>query len=539
MTAHQKASTTMLWLKQLTTSTFSNINHQVDRIAFLKRNKRLVLLLFALWCALVVGGYYLFEMAGAKVRNAFLIDQAESSEQLASQSAPLLLDDDLLGLTREVADFAKGGNILYAAVLNHESKVVAHTDADKYNKPYQRVQDSEIVSSVGTVLVEKGLLEDGTRVVTFHKPITFSGVTIGSAVYAMPEKVLSRIGARFGRYELSVFLFATLGFIAAVYAVDRGKRRTARKETAPLGDGSQIGPYRLREKIAQGGMAELYIADYVRQDGFRRQVAIKRVLPHLSENDDFIKMFIREARLAALLQHPNIVQIFDFGKIQNTYVIAMEYIKGLNLGQIMAHLQAPLPVDMAIFVIMKISLGLDYSHKRKDDETDQPLGIVHRDISPQNILISYQGEVKISDFGISKATTEPSLTQAGVIKGKLAYLSPEQALGRQVDHQADIYSLGLVLYEILTGNRLYQFDSDIEAIRTIPEMVIPPLCSVRPDLPQGLERIVMKCLEKDKTQRYIDAMALHDDLMQLKIKLQAAYDASDLSNFMQMKLNYA
>lgn len=539
MTAHQKASTTMLWLKQLTTGTFSSINHQVDRIAFLQRSKKTLLLLAVAWCFLVVGGFFLFEMACARARNDFLVEHAADAEQLASQSAPLLLGDDLLGLTREVADFAKGDAILFVAVLNHENRVVAHTNADKYNKPYQGLDGAQLVSSMGTLTVEKGRLDDGRPVVTFRKPITYSGVTIGSAVFGLPERMFSGINARFRRYELLVFMFATFAVLVGVYATDRRKKQALEKETALSADGSQIGPYRLREKIAQGGMAELYIADYVRQDGFRRQVAIKKVLPHLAENDDFIKMFIREARLAALLQHPNIVQIFDFGKIQNIYIIAMEYIKGLNLGQIMANLQAPLPVDMAMFIIMKISLGLDYSHKRKDDETDHPLGIVHRDISPQNILISHQGEVKISDYGISKATTEPSLTQAGVIKGKLAYLSPEQALGRQVDHQADIYALGLVFYEILTGQRLYQFDSDIEAIRTIPEMVIPPLCSVRPDLPEELERVVMKCLEKDKSRRYSDAMALHDDLMQLKIKLQMAYDASDLSNFMQMKLTYA
>jgi serine/threonine protein kinase len=298
-------------------------------------------------------------------------------------------------------------------------------------------------------------------------------------------------------------------------------------------DESQIGPYRLREQIGQGGMAALYLADYLRGDGFKRTVAIKKVLPHLIENQDFIKMFIREARLAALLQHPNIVQIFDFGKIANTYIIAMEYINGLNLGQVMAHLQQGLPVKMAVFITMQVSLGLYYSHSRKDDETGKPLGIVHRDISPQNILISYEGEVKISDFGISKANTEPSLTQAGVIKGKLAYLSPEQALGQVVDQQADIYAMGLVFYEVLSGTRLYNFDSDIEAIRTIPELEIHPLKQVRDDIPDALNAIVMKCLDKDKNRRYPDAKALFDDLNEMKNNLQMTYDASDLSNFMR------
>jgi serine/threonine protein kinase len=249
-------------------------------------------------------------------------------------------------------------------------------------------------------------------------------------------------------------------------------------------------------------------------------------------------MFIREARLAALLQHPNIVQLFDFGKIQNTYFIAMEFIDGKTLGQVMARLQKGLPVDLVVFLIMNLCLGLDYSHKRRDDETGTPLGLVHRDVSPQNIMVSYQGEVKISDFGISKANTEPSLTQAGVIKGKLAYLSPEQAVGEIVDHQADIYALGLVFYEILTATRIYRFDSDIEAINTIPKMEISPVHKVREDIPASLSAIVMKCLAKDKTQRYQDAKEIHDDLFELKTTLNLSFDASDLSTFLKTTFNH-
>jgi len=211
----------------------------------------------------------------------------------------------------------------------------------------------------------------------------------------------------------------------------------------------------------------------------------------------------------------------------------MDYISGKNLGEIMAHLKQGLPVDLSIFLIMKLCMGLTYSHTRKDDRSGEPLYIVHRDISPQNMLISFQGEVKIADFGISKARSEPSLTQAGVIKGKLSYLSPEQVLGQEVDHQADIYALGLVFYEILSYNKVYRFDNHIEAIRSIPKKEIPPLISIRPDIPDELNRIVMKCLEKDKKLRYQSAQEIHDDLMNLKNKLNITYDASSLSNFMK------
>jgi serine/threonine protein kinase len=262
-------------------------------------------------------------------------------------------------------------------------------------------------------------------------------------------------------------------------------------------------------------------------------VAVKRILPHLAENQEFIKMFTREARLAALLQHPNVIQIFDYGKIGNAYFIAMEYIDGKNLGEILSSLKQGLPVDHAVHILSEICKGLDYSHSRRDDKTGEPLDIVHRDISPQNLLISYQGEVKISDFGISKARSEPSFTQAGVIKGKLAYMSTEQALGEPVDCRADIYALGLVIHETLTGKRVYQFASDIEAIRGIPKMEIEPLINLNPEVPQELNRIVMKCLEKNKDVRYQSAAELHSDLVALKKELKITFDASDLSDFMK------
>jgi serine/threonine protein kinase len=264
-------------------------------------------------------------------------------------------------------------------------------------------------------------------------------------------------------------------------------------------------------------------------------VAIKRILPHLAGNPDFIKMFTREARLAALLQHPNIVQIFDYGSIEKVYFIAMEYIDGKNLGEILAALKQGLPIDLAVFIISRICKGLDYSHTKRDESTGEPFHIVHRDISPQNLLISYQGEVKISDFGISKARSEPSLTQAGVVKGKMAYMSPEQALGKPIDHRADIYALGLVFYETLTGKRVYAFSSDIDAIRAIPKLDIEPVSNLVPGVDEALNRIVMKCLEKQKENRYQSASAVNADLLKFKKEQKLTFDASDLADFMKKK----
>ena len=244
-------------------------------------------------------------------------------------------------------------------------------------------------------------------------------------------------------------------------------------------------------------------------------------------------MFTREARVAALLQHPNVVQIFDYGKIDNAYFIAMEYIDGKNLGQILSALKQGISFDKAAFIISQICKGLDYSHTKKDENTGEPFHIVHRDISPQNLLVSYQGEVKISDFGISKARSEPSLTQAGVVKGKMAYLSPEQALGETINHQADIYALGLVFYETLTGKRVYRFSSDVDAIRTIPKMDIEPVRNLVPEVHEELNRIVMKCLEKQRDLRYQSVSALYDDLAAFKKEFKITFDASDLADFMK------
>lgn len=539
MTANQKASTTMIWLKQLTTSTYSNINRNINRVEIISRNKKLCIILSVVWLGLMIGGLLTLNSISQKRLDSYLMTGAAAATQLAEESGPVLLEGEVLGLSRMVAEFTETHNAVFTAILDHENRVMGHSNPEQLNRAFEPLVGQKLISSLDGVSVSTGLLADGMPVAAFSREITFSGVAIGSVVFGVPGEQLENAASGLGFYKFFLVAGLTLGCVLILFLADRTRRPTPPGPIAETMDGSEIGPYRLREKIAQGGMAELYMADYVREDGFRRAMAVKRVLPHLAENQDFINMFIREARLAALLQHPNIVQIFDFGKIQNAYFIAMEYIDGMNLGQIMARLRTGLPVNTAIFVAIKISLGLDYSHKRQDDDSGQPLGIVHRDISPQNILVSYQGEVKISDFGISKANTEPSLTQAGVIKGKLSYLSPEQALGQVVDHQSDIYALGLVLYEILTARRVYQFDSDIEAIRTIPEMQIRPITQIRPDVPDGLSAIIQKCLQKEKTLRYKDARELHDDLISLKATLQIPYDASDLSNFMRKTFEHA
>ncbi|MGD9302394.1 MAG: serine/threonine-protein kinase, partial [Desulfobacterales bacterium] len=377
---------------------------------------------------------------------------------------------------------------------------------------------------------------DKTKVIGFFKNIFFADVEIGRVGIALSSAQLNQDLNRSRFFYLIGVILSIILLGGVLVLLDRRAKSKALKISQDIEGMQRIGPYLLQQKVARGGMAELFLADYVRRDGFRRKVAVKRILPHLAGNKDFIKMFTREARLAALLQHPNIVQIFDYGKIENAYFIAMEYIDGKNLGEILSAMNQGLSVEQTVFIILQICKGLDYSHAKRD-EKGKAFNIVHRDISPQNMLISYQGEVKISDFGISKARSEPSFTQAGVVKGKLAYLSPEQALGESIDQQADIYALGLVFYETLTGKRVYKFSSDVEAIRTIPKKEIDPVIKSMPDLPEEVNRIVMKCLEKDKGKRYQNCSALYNDLLACKKEHNFTFDIADLAEFMRKKFH--
>jgi tRNA A-37 threonylcarbamoyl transferase component Bud32/uncharacterized membrane protein affecting hemolysin expression len=533
MPVGEKASTTMMWMKQLSTTTINSVAGRVRAFMSGSPVKRHIAIGVAVWMVLNLIVFFILQGKIETVEKTFFNKGVDLALGLSDKCSSPILSTDILSLNVAVSEMMEHPGILNTAILDHQDKIIAHSNPAKINRQLEPVNGETIVETINGVQIASGQIDEQTPVMLFRNEVTYSGVKIGKVSIGWgAQKLVSTIKS----YRMFMVLFV-IGSLAATAAVlflveQRLKKRKMAMQKAMEGM-TRIGPYLLTRKIAQGGMAELYLADYLREDGFRKTVAVKKVLPHLADNRDFIDMFIREARLAALLQHPNVVQIADFGKIQNAYFIAMEYVEGKNLAEIMGFLKKGLPVDMAVFLVLKISNGLQYSHSRKDDKTGNRLNIIHRDISPQNILISLNGEVKLSDFGISKATSEPSLTQAGVIKGKLSYLSPEQAMGQEVNHQIDIYALGLVFYEILSGSRLYRFANDIEAIRTIPQMTIPPIITKRPDIPQGLNDIVMKCLEKSTVKRYQTALELHDDLMKLKNHLGITYDASDLAMFMR------
>ena len=538
MLVNEIATMTAVKVKEISTSTFTKIARGmkgISNIKFIERNRRQFAICLAIWLIINFSGFLFYHYAFESRNDAFYQQGLSETQTLESKSGPFVLEKDILSLNVAVKELHNLDNLKFAAITDHKNNILAHTNADMMNQKFEPLPNEKAIDTLDGIKITSGILADKTSVVGFFKNIVFSDVEIGKVCVVLSTENLNGDLNRLRFLYLSGVLLTIILLGGSLFLLDRRAKAKALQVQHDIEKMDRIGPYLLHKKVARGGMAELFLADYVRRDGFKRKVAIKRILPHLAGNKNFIKMFTREARVAALLQHPNVVQIFDYGKIDNAYFIAMEYIDGKNLGEIISALKQGLPFDKATFIISQICKGLDYSHSKKDENTGEPFHIVHRDISPQNLLVSYQGEVKISDFGISKARSEPSLTQAGVVKGKMAYLSPEQALGEPIDHRADIYALGLVFYETLTGKRVYTFKNDIDAIRTIPKMDIKPLSMSVPDIPEELNRIVMKCLEKQKDNRYQSASAVNTDLLKFKKEQKLTFDASDLADFMKKK----
>ncbi|MBX7081731.1 MAG: protein kinase, partial [Nannocystaceae bacterium] len=290
-----------------------------------------------------------------------------------------------------------------------------------------------------------------------------------------------------------------------------------------LPPGTRMGRYELIGRLATGGMAELYVARHSGLSGFERTVVIKRVLPHLTEDPEFITMFLDEARIAASLDHPNIAQVTDIDHVRGEYFLAMEYVHGRNLREVLRHAPEGLPLGLALVVLIGVCAGLHHAHEALGND-GRPLGLVHRDVSPSNVMVAYSGAIKLTDFGIAKAAARTSKTLAGRIKGKIGYMSPEQCRGEEVDRRSDIFSLGIVAYEVLTGARAFHAPNEFAAMaRTARGDYIPPQ-QLRPELPGALVRIVERALATDPDARY--PTALH---MQLDLEAFAESEARTLS----------
>ncbi|MBN9683862.1 MULTISPECIES: serine/threonine protein kinase [unclassified Corallococcus] len=284
----------------------------------------------------------------------------------------------------------------------------------------------------------------------------------------------------------------------------------------------QLGKYQLVRKLASGGMAEVFLAKAAGPRGFEKTLVLKRILPHLAEDEAFVEMFLGEAQLAARLDHPNVVQIFDFGEVDGSYFLAMEYIDGPTLRRLIKRsmeLKQPLPLGVCAKMVAAAAEGLAFAHELADAETGAPLGLVHRDISPENVLVSRQGAVKVVDFGIAKVAGQSHRTATGVVKGKVAYMPPEQLQARPMDGRVDVYALGIVLYELLTGKRPFDATTDVSMMQAILFEPFVPAVQRRPDLPEAMQRILEKALAKDREQRYADCRAFQADLERFVLSL--------------------
>jgi eukaryotic-like serine/threonine-protein kinase len=302
----------------------------------------------------------------------------------------------------------------------------------------------------------------------------------------------------------------------------------------PTADRERFGKYEILRRIAVGGMAEIYLARALGLEGFEKLVVLKRILPQYANNDEFVQMFLDEARVAATLHHSNVVQVYDIGSVDGQYFLSMEFLHGQDGRQLMkacATRHVPLSMANALAVGIGVCAGLHYAHERVVD--GRPLDLVHRDVSPQNVFVTYDGGVKLLDFGIARASSRLTETRGGTLKGKIAYMSPEQCGGFPLDRRSDIFAAAIILWEMTTGRRLFTGSSDFEILRKVKEEDAPRPTTVMSDYPRALEEIVMKGLARDRDQRYATAEEMQLDLEAFARDRKLAVSPVNLGRFMR------
>jgi serine/threonine protein kinase len=288
-----------------------------------------------------------------------------------------------------------------------------------------------------------------------------------------------------------------------------------------------FGRFLLLDKVAAGGMAEVWRAKITGEGNFQKIIAIKKILPHVSEDEDFITMFTDEANITSTMNHANIGQVSEFSRVGDTYYIQMEYVSGRDLKSVWSWSKARstvIPVELSAYIVSKMCDGLQYAHDR---------GVVHRDISPQNVLLSWEGDVKVIDFGIAKATEKSGKTRPGTLKGKFAYMAPEQIRGLPLDGRSDIFAIGVCLYEMVTGQRGFQAESEFSLLEMVRNVEIRPPSLLNQTLPAELERIIYKALAKDRDQRYLNAADMSVDLQQFMMSRGRPPQPRDLAGFLR------
>lgn len=298
----------------------------------------------------------------------------------------------------------------------------------------------------------------------------------------------------------------------------------------------RFGKYILLEKLASGGMAEVYLAGSLGAEGISKFFAVKHILPEFSDNENFIRMFKDEAKITVNLNHSNIVPVFEFGVEDGLFYLVMDFVEGSNLKDFLRVLEKAhkrLSTEQIVYICKEIAKGLDHAHRCLDGSTGKPLSIIHRDISPQNVMISFEGEVKIIDFGIAKAESQIEKTQSGNLKGKFSYMSPEQTEGHDLDLRTDIFSLGILMWELLANNRLFASKTEIDTIRKVRECQVPSLTEINPNISPELERIVQKTLNKDRHARYQSCSDLSRDLNRFLNTQYPDFSMQDFSLFIK------
>lgn len=295
-----------------------------------------------------------------------------------------------------------------------------------------------------------------------------------------------------------------------------------------------FGRYELLKKLASGGMGQVFLARAGAR-GFEKLVVLKRILPHLVEDEEFFTMFLDEARISLRLNHPNIAQIFELGEERGSHFIAMEYVQSDDVRRMTRKAKdagIPIPLGVVLRIICDAAAGLDHAHKVRDAK-GVLLNLVHRDVSPQNILVGFDGGIKLIDFGVAKAAGRAQHTATGILKGKFPYMSPEQAEGEDIDARSDIFALGIVLWELLTDRRLFKGENDIVTQKLVKACKVPPPTSIKPEVPKELDAIVLKALAKNREDRFDDALSLRMALEDFALAKKVPASSAHVAAFMQ------
>ncbi len=461
------------------------------------------------------------------LRERFFLNGKNICIQLGVESGEFLLENDELSLNNVMSQAMSNPLAVYALLVDHEGIIRAHSNLEELDTLYVPNSAAKTVfeDKEKSISASSFVGLQGDQVMDFASDVNYSGFKIGEVHLGLNYQQLLTKEKNLKTVSFSLIGILLAGGFFSIFILDKIKKIKEKKAGGLL----NFGPYRLIEQVGVGGMAEVYRGKRVGLEGFEKTVAIKRILPHLSNDQRFQKMFLAEAKNGAKLNHPNIVQIYDVGNIDGVFFIAMEFMKGKSLAEVMKDYGKPFSLSMALFISTSIARGLAYAHQYI---------AAHRDINPHNIFISYLGEAKIMDFGISKALEDDTgrTRTTGLVMGKLAYMSPEQVSGISVDHRTDIFALGVIIYEMLTGKGLFSGDNEMSVLNAINRGVIPPLDEARDDIPTGLADVVHKALQRDINARYQTTQEISDQLEQIAATVEK-FSSTDMVQFMKILYN--